>query len=203
MSLPVSSTDLADSRGRLESVSIMQRSANATNATRALTWYLRLSTLHEGQDGFMSTAIRFTYQDYLQLPEDRRYEIVDGDLFMVPAPSPYHQKVSLKLEHLLYDHVTSRKLGEIFHAPCDLLVSEIDIVQPDIFYISNGRLSIIKERNIQGAPDLIVEILSPGTEKRDRGIKQKLYACAGVKEYWIVDTEARSIDLMTPGPEGY
>jgi len=151
----------------------------------------------------MSTAIRFTYQDYLQLPEDRRYEIVDGDLFMVPAPTPYNQKVSLKLEHLLYDLVTSRELGEIFHAPCDLLLSEIDIVQPDIFYISKGRLSIIKEKKIQGAPDLVVEILSPATEMRDRGIKQKLYTRAGVIEYWIVDPETRSIEVLTLGPEGY
>ena len=151
----------------------------------------------------MSTAIRFTYQDYLQLPEDRRYEIVDGELFMVPAPTPYHQRVSLKLEQLLYNHVTQRKLGEIFHAPCDLLVSEIDIVQPDIFYISIGRLSIIKEKNIQGTPDLVVEIVCAGTAFRDRGIKQKLYARAGVKEYWIVDPEARTIDVMALGPHGY
>src|SRR5207247_11268640 len=106
------------------------------------------------------------------------YEIVDGDLFMVPAPTPYHQKISRKVERLLEDHVLAQGLGEIFDAPCDLLVSEIDIVQPDIFYISKGRLSIIKEKNIQGAPDLVVEILSPTTEERDRGLKQKLYARA-------------------------
>ena len=151
----------------------------------------------------MSTAIRFTYEDYLQLPEDRRYEIVDGDLFMVPAPTPYHQRVSRKLGRFLDDHVSERKLGEIFYAPCDLLLTEFDVVQPDIFYVSTERLSIIKEKNIQGAPDLVVEILSKGTEQRDRGIKQKLYLRVGVKEYWIVDPDRRTIEVMTLGPEGY
>lgn len=145
----------------------------------------------------MSTAIRFTYQDYLQLPEDRRYEIVDGDLYMVPAPVPYHQRVLRNLEYHLHRYVMERELGEILPAPCDLLLSETDVVQPDIFYISKARLSIIKDANIQGAPDLVIEILSPATEQRDRGIKRKLYARAGVTEYWLVDTTAKTVEVLT------
>jgi Uma2 family endonuclease len=145
----------------------------------------------------MSTAIKFTYQDYLQLPEDRRYEIVDGDLFMVPAPVPYHQRVSRNLARYLDRFVTDNDLGEVFSAPCDLLLSETDVVQPDLFYISKARLSIITETNIQGAPDLIVEILSPATAQRDRGIKQKLYARGGVAEYWIVDPATKSVEVLT------
>ncbi len=151
----------------------------------------------------MNTALRFTYQDYLQLPEDRRYEIVDGDLYMVPAPIPYHQKVSRNLEFRLHQHVQAHDLGEVFDAPCDVLLSEADVVQPDILYISKGRLSIITETNIQGAPDLVVEILSPVSEKRDRGAKQKLYARAGVTESWIVDPTAKTVEVFTLGETGY
>lgn len=151
----------------------------------------------------MSTAIRFTYQDYLQLPEDRRYEIVDGDLYMVPAPVPYHQQVSRNLEYALHRYVSEHNLGEVLDAPCDLLLSETDVVQPDIFFIAKGRLAIIKETNIQGAPDLVIEILSPATERRDRGIKQKLYARVGVIEYWIVDPAAKTIEVFSLKSGGY
>ena len=145
----------------------------------------------------MSTAVRFTYQDYLQLSEDRRYEIVDGDLYMVPAPVPYHQRVSRNLEFILHSYVTDHELGEVFDAPCDLVLSETDIVQPDIFFIATQRLSIITETNIQGAPDLVIEILSPATAHRDKGVKQKLYASAGVTEYWIVDPTEHTIEVYT------
>lgn len=151
----------------------------------------------------MATAIRFTYQDYLQLPEDRRYEIIDGELFMVPAPIPYHQQVSRNLEYQLHGYVLAHDLGEVFYAPCDLVLSESDVVQPDLFYIAKERLSIIKEHNIQGAPDLVVEIISPATEQRDRGAKQKLYASAGVKEYWIVDPTLKTVEVRRLTESGF
>ena len=151
----------------------------------------------------MNTALRFTYQDYLQLSEDRRYEIVDGDLYMVPAPIPYHQKVSRNIEFQLHQHVLAHDLGEVFYAPCDVLLSETDVVQPDILFISKDRLSIITQTNIQGAPDLVVEILSPASEKRDRGAKQKLYARAGVTEYWIVDPTAKTVEVFSLEKTGY
>ena len=151
----------------------------------------------------MNTALRFTYQDYLQLPEDRRYEIVAGDLYMVPAPIPYHQKVSRNLEFQLHQHVKAHDLGEIFYAPCDVLLSDTDVVQPDILFIGEKRLSIITETNIHGAPDLVVEILSPASERRDRGAKQKLYARAGVLEYWIVDPTAKTVEVFTLNETGY
>lgn len=151
----------------------------------------------------MNTALRFTYQDYLQLPEDRRYEIIDGDLYMVPAPIPYHQKISGNLEFFLHQQVKERDLGEVFHAPCDLLLSETDVVPPDIFFIAKHRLSIVKETNIQGAPDLVIEILSASSAERDRGAKQKLYARAGVPAYWVVDPQVKSIDVLRREPSGY
>ena len=151
----------------------------------------------------MNTTIRFTYQDYLQLPEDRRYEIVDGDLYTVPAPISYHQMVCRNLEFHLHRHVLEHGLGEVFFAPCDLLLSDNDVVQPDILFIAKDRVSIIKKANIQGAPDLVVEILSAATEQRDRGAKQKLYARAGVTESWIVDPTAKTIEVYTLIESGY
>jgi len=151
----------------------------------------------------MATAIRFTYQDYLQLSEDRRYEIVDGDLYVVPAPIPYHQKVSRNFEFLLYEYVKKHDVGEVLHAPCDLLLSESDVVQPDIMFIAKDQLSIITDANIQGAPTVVIEILSPSSEKRDRGAKQKLYARAGIQEYWIVDLRVKTVEVLRLTLSGY
>lgn len=151
----------------------------------------------------MATAIRFTYQDYLQLSEDRRYEIVDGDLYVVPAPIPYHQKVSRNFEFLLYEYVKKHDVGEVLHAPCDLLLSESDVVQPVIMFIAKDQLSIITDANIQGAPTVVIEILSPSSEKRDRGAKQKLYARAGIQEYWIVDLRVKTVEVLRLTLSGY
>jgi len=151
----------------------------------------------------MNTDLRFNYQDYLQLPEDHRYEIVNGDPYRLSASTPYHQKVSRNIGFQLHQYVTEKDLGETLKAPCDVLLFETDVVQPDILFISKDHLSIIKETNIQGAPDLVVEILSPASEKRDRGAKHKLYARAGVTEYWIVDPTAKTVEVFSLGETGY
>jgi len=144
----------------------------------------------------MQTAIKFNYQDYLQLPEDKRYEIIDGELFMVPSPNEAHQRILLTLTTILLNYVKKNKLGYVYCAPFDVLFSEEDIVQPDIIFVSNENRKIITKDNIQGTPDLLVEILSPGTSKRDLGIKKKLYAKNGVREYWIVDPEQETIEVL-------
>ena len=144
----------------------------------------------------MQTAIKFNYQDYLQLPEDKRYEIIDGDLFMVPSPNEAHQRFLVTLTNIMVNYVRKNKLGSIYCAPFDVLFSEEDIVQPDIIFVSNENRKIITKDNIKGAPDLLVEILSPGTSKRDLGIKKKLYAKNGVCEYWIVDPAQETIEVL-------
>jgi Uma2 family endonuclease len=141
-------------------------------------------------------AIKFTYEDYLHLPEEKRYEIIDGDLIMVPAPSISHQDISLNLAIILRKFVREKSLGVILCAPCDVILSEVDIVQPDILFISKERLNIITEDNIRGAPDLVIEIISKSSEYRDRVIKRKLYSKYGVKEYWIVDPEKKEIEVL-------
>ncbi len=144
----------------------------------------------------MQTAIKFNYQDYLQLPEDKRYEIIDGELFMVPSPNEAHQRILLTLTIILLNYVKKNKLGYIYCAPFDVLFSEEDIVQPDIIFVSNENRKIITKDNLKGTPDLLIQILSPGTSKRDLGIKKKLYAKNGVREYWIVDPERETVDVF-------
>jgi len=140
-------------------------------------------------------SLRFTYEDYLLTSDDRRYELVDGDLFLTPAPTPNHQQIAGELFARLREFVEGQRLGRVVIAPCDVVLSRYDVVQPDVFFVRAERLSIIGEKNIQGAPDLVIEVLSPSTEERDRQMKAKLYARSGVRELWIVDPAAKTIEL--------
>lgn len=151
----------------------------------------------------LNTSLKFTYEDYIHMPEGKRYEIVEGELYMVPSPTTMHQRVSRELEEMLSKFVKEKGLGEVFDAPIDVVFSEADIVQPDIIFISNKNKGVIKEENIAGSPDLIIEILSPSSENRDRVIKKKLYAKNGVKEYWLVDPQKGIIEALILGKNGY
>lgn len=143
-----------------------------------------------------TTYKKMTYEDYARIPADgNRHEIIEGEWYTTPAPGVWHQRGSRDLGHVLHEHVKRDRLGEVFHAPIDVLLSDEDIVQPDIIFISNSRSSIITDKNIQGAPELVVEILSPSTQAIDRGVKQRLYERAGVREYWIVDTAAKTVEI--------
>jgi len=146
--------------------------------------------------------IKLTYRDYLLLPEDSRYELIEGDLFMVPSPNELHQRISKRLEYELITFVEDRELGEIYDAPFDVVLSTHNVVQPDILFVARERRGIITDKNIQGAPDLIIEILSPGTSDRDLIVKRTLYAKYGVKEYWIVDPVAESIEICRLAQSG-
>jgi Uma2 family endonuclease len=141
-------------------------------------------------------SLRFTYEDYARLPDDRRYEVIDGELFLTPAPTPYHQLVKQRIEQFLLKHVESRGLGQVLDAPCDVVLSRFDVLQPDIFFVSSGRLAVIGEKYISDAPDLVVEVLSPGTRKRDRVFKSKRYARFGVREMWIADPDKKTIEVL-------
>jgi Uma2 family endonuclease len=143
----------------------------------------------------MPTRALLTYSDYAALPDDgQRYELHHGELSVTPAPGTRHQRAIVFLITLLNEHVRSRGLGEVFVAPTDCILSNVTVVQPDVFYIAADRLTIISERGIEGAPTLVVEVLSPSTARLDRGRKMKLYAEHGVLYYWIVDPESRSIE---------
>lgn len=140
---------------------------------------------------------RFTYRDYLNLPDDgQRYEIIHGDLVMTPAPVPLHQMVSGNIFNLLSTHVKTNQLGFVLYAPCDVVLDELNVVQPDILFITRERAEIITEKNIQGAPDLIIEIISPTTAYYDLVSKKDVYQQFGVKEYWLVDPIRRSVQVL-------
>ena len=145
---------------------------------------------------------KFTYEDYKNTPDDVRYELLDGELVMVPAPGMFHQTTSKKLFWNLQP-VEEQGLGLVFHAPTDVKFTDTDTVQPDIVFVSAERTHIITEDNIRGAPDLVMEILSPSTANRDRTFKRTLYERHGVGEYWMVDTDAKNITVLILGEDGY
>jgi Uma2 family endonuclease len=151
----------------------------------------------------MSTATRLTYQDYAALPDDgRRYELIDGELCEVTSPSRAHQRLLKRLFRLL-DAAEARRLGEVFVAPFDVKLSESDVLEPDLLFVSRERASIVGSRFVAGGPDLIVEILSTSTRRRDLGIKADLYAKAGVREYWLGDPDVPSLAILVPGNGGW
>jgi Uma2 family endonuclease len=146
----------------------------------------------------MPTRALLTYSDYAALPDDgRRYELHQGELSVTPAPGTRHQEAIVNLIGFLLQHVRSRGLGKVFVAPTDCILSNVTVVQPDVFYIAADRLTIISERGIEGAPTMVVEVLSPSTAHLDRGRKMTLYAEHGVPYYWIVDPEGRSVEAYT------
>ncbi len=147
--------------------------------------------------------LKFTYQDYRTAPEDRRCELLDGDLLLVPSPVTYHQQILFRLATILSRLVQSQGIGEVFIAPYDVVLSDYDVVQPDILFVSNERAHIVTSDNIRGGPDLVVEVLSPSTVERDLGYKRILYARHGVGEYWIVDPEAKTVEVLKLEAEEY
>lgn len=140
--------------------------------------------------------LKLTYEDYLYFPEDgRRHELVDGEHFATPAPIPKHQAVVLRLTFHLAGHVLKTGAGELFTGPIDVVLSEVDVVQPDLLFLSKERLDQISGTRIDGAPDLMVEVLSESTRKRDEIAKRHLYEKHGIREYWVVDPELETCKI--------
>ena len=130
-----------------------------------------------------TTKTRLTYKDHLLFPDDgKRHEIIEGEHYMTPSPSTRHQRTCGNIFRLLSEHARRTGAGEVFISPMDVVLSEEDVVQPDLRFISAARASIVTEKNIQGAPDLAVEVLSAGTRKKDVSIKRRLYAARGIPE---------------------
>src|SRR5687767_10761563 len=130
--------------------------------------------------------VRYKADDIWDCPDDgKRYEVIDGQLYVSPAPSWQHQRGATRLLLYVGPHVIQRGLGEIVSAPVGVKLDDENGVQPDLVYVSNERAHIIVERGVEGAPDLVVEVLSPSTQARDRGVKMRRYAAAGVLHYWI------------------
>lgn len=183
----------------------------------------------------METGVRYTYADYRRLPDGERWQLIQGQLVREPAPTPPHQFVCLEVARALMDaadpspaaqhggspprsqarahpevevYPLEHPAGVVLTSPIDVVLSDEDVLQPDVIFISRQRKDIITADAIEGAPDLVVEVLSPSTEAKDRGTKKELYAAYGVREYWIVDParmavevyRARSADATGRGP---
>ena len=142
------------------------------------------------------SATRLTYQDYLLFPDDGlRHEIIEGEHYVSPSPAAWHQRILLKLSYLLQQFLETHPLGEIFFAPFDVLLSEFNVLVPDLIYLSKDRSNLLTLKNLRGAPDLAVEILSPSTRSRDTQLKRDVYQRTGVAEYWVIDPEHDVVDV--------
>jgi Uma2 family endonuclease len=146
--------------------------------------------------------IKFTVKEYMSLPEGAPYQLLDGEMILAPSPTQRHQSIVAAIYRALYQFVSQNQLGQVWFAPLDVVLSDHDVAQPDLLFVSNSRSEIVTEANIQGGPDLVVEIISPGTAQYDRGYKQLLYGRHGVLEYWMVDPDAMTVEVMVQEDNG-
>ncbi len=151
----------------------------------------------------MAISTKFTHADLLVRPDDgKRREIIDGDLFVTPSPRFSHQATSAKLVEALFRYLERKPIGNIYYAPLDVIFSDQDVVEPDILFVLKEHRQILQDW-VRGAPDLVIEILSPTTKTIDRGPKLKAYARFGVTEYWIVDPAERAVEQYRLTPTGF
>ena len=140
---------------------------------------------------------RWTYEEYYRLDDDKRYEIINGELLMSPAPDTWHQTWLSQLHVLLTLFVKGKRLGRVFIAPVDVVLDQENTVQPDLIFVAAANVDIVQRRALFGVPDLLVEMVSPSSVRRDRYDKRELYARFGVKEYWIGDPANRAFEILT------
>ena len=152
----------------------------------------------------LAHSVKFTYEDYLLFPDDgRRHELIAGDRYVTPAPSRKHQIVVGNLHLLLQAHVKQERMGRVYLSPFDVVLSEEDVVQPDLLYVSREHAEHETDKGLSGAPDLVIEVLSEGSRRNDEVVKRKLYERVGVREYWIVDPVLETVKVFRSSPQGY
>jgi Uma2 family endonuclease len=140
---------------------------------------------------------KLTYRDFMKFPDDgKRHELIDGVHYMTPSPFTPHQAVLGNLYFLIRQHLEQHPGGRAFMAPFDVVLSMFDVVEPDLLFISESRMRVLTDKHVHGAPDLVVEIASRGTRRRDEGVKLKLYDRMDVAEYWIIDADAETIRVF-------
>jgi Uma2 family endonuclease len=145
----------------------------------------------------------WTYERYYALQDEQRYEVINGELLLVPGPGTFHQSLVGELFVRLREFSLRMQAGTVFVSPLDVVLDDRNVVQPDVLFIRNDRLEIIDPRAIRGTPDLVIEIISPSSRSQDRMLKSTVYARAGVPEYWIVDPPSRSIEVFSLEGAGY
>ena len=141
-------------------------------------------------------SVKLTYDDFLLFPDDgQRHELIDGEHYVTPSPNTAHQRIVGNLYFALRGYLHAHTMGEVFMAPFDVVFSQFDVVEPDLLYISKERREVLTTQNVRGAPDLVIEVGSPGTRRRDETIKRRLFERSGVPEYWIVDPDLDVVRL--------
>jgi Uma2 family endonuclease len=137
------------------------------------------------------SGVKLTYDDFVLFPDDgKRHELIDGEHYVTPSPSTRHQAISGNLHFLIRRWLEEHPVGQVFYAPLDVIFSNFDVVEPDLLYMSNEQAAqIATGQHINGVPELVIEIASPGTRKRDETIKRRLYERFGVTEYWVIDPD--------------
>jgi Uma2 family endonuclease len=137
------------------------------------------------------TGVKLTYEDFLLFPDDgKRHELIDGEHYVTASPNTKHQRVSGNLYWLVRSYLEKHPLGRVYYAPFDVVYSNFDVVEPDLLYISNERAAaILTPQHVRGSPELIIEIGSPSTRRRDETIKRRLYERSDAIEYWVVDPD--------------
>jgi Uma2 family endonuclease len=135
-------------------------------------------------------GVKLTYDDFVLFPDDgKRHELIDGEHYVTPSPNMKHQAVCGNLHGLIWHYLRQHPIGKVYVAPLDVVFSHFDVVEPDLLYVSEARREVMTAKNIQGAPDLAVEVGSPSTRRRDEKLKHQLYERFNVTEYWVVDPD--------------
>jgi Uma2 family endonuclease len=149
--------------------------------------------------------VKLTYDDFLLFPDDgKRHELIDGEHYVTPSPNTRHQRISGRLHLLIGNWLEAHPVGQLFYAPFDVVFSNFDVVEPDLLYMSNARATeILTVKHVSGVPELVIEIGSPGTRKRDETLKRRLYERTGVTEYWVVDPDLDAIRVYRRSTEGF
>jgi len=144
-----------------------------------------------------TTAPRpLTVNEFRELPMGPPYyQLIEGDLYMSPTPNFFHQSIVLNIAVFLQNFLEKNPIGKVVVSPSDVELSDLNVYMPDVYYVSNARKHIFTTQGASGAPDLVVEVLSPGTAKYDKGAKRQVYARTGVKELWLVDPAEKQVSV--------
>jgi len=145
---------------------------------------------------------RLTYDDFVLFPDDgKRHEIIDGEHYLTPTPNVRHQRLVMRLSVKISNYLAEHPgVGEVFGSPLDVVLSLYDVVEPDLLFVAGDQSAILTEKNVQGPPALVVEVLSKSSRKRDAQIKRRLFERTGVREYWLVDPELDTVRVFRPVP---
>jgi len=144
-----------------------------------------------------SPAVKLTYDDFVRFPDDgQRHELIEGEHVVTPSPNARHQRIAGTLHALIWHYLEGHPIGEVFIAPFDVVLSEFSVVEPDVLYLSNERAAAaLTEAHVRGVPELVIEVMSKSTRRRDETVKRALYERMGVTEYWVVDPRARAVRI--------